>query len=166
MTNPVAIAVSASNGVPRKRSVNKVNKAFILADKCIGCGECLTVCRYDSVKYNWGIESEQIQKSMVEHAWGVIKHKTAKCIYINVLVGMTEDCDCFAVDQPKKIPDLGILVSTDPVAIDKATLDLTMQANGKSLAELSYENLNPLIQLEHAVKLGMGTMEYELVTVS
>ena len=137
-------------------------KAEIIMDKCIGCGECLTVCRYDAIEYNWEADSGVLQKKMVEHALGVVKGKEDKCFYINVLVNMTRDCDCYGIDQPKFIPDIGILASADPVAIDKATLDLTTQADGKSLAEKSYKNLDAMVQLQHAVKLGMGTLEYEL----
>jgi uncharacterized Fe-S center protein len=137
-------------------------KAFIDESKCIGCGECLAVCRYDAIQYNWGTESEPLQKRMVEHAYGAVKNKPGKCFYLNVLVDMTHDCDCFDIDQPKLIPDIGILGSFDPVAVDKATLDLTAQANGVSLSHQTYPELNPLVQLEYAAKLGMGSMEYEL----
>lgn len=150
---------------PAEAIVEQRKKAYIIPEKCIGCGECLTVCRNDAVKYNWGIQSETLQKSMVEHALGVIKDKTEKCFYFNVLVGMTADCDCYGVNQPKIMPDLGIIASRDPVAIDKATLDLTEQAQGNSLAQLSHRHLDPFIQLKHAVKLGMGRLEYELVRV-
>jgi uncharacterized Fe-S center protein len=139
--------------------------ARIIEAKCIGCGECLTICRYDAINYDWGIESEPLQKRMVEHAKGVIKDKAGKCFYINVLVGMTEECDCFNTNQSKLIPDLGILASYDPVAIDKATLDLTEQAQGRSLSKLSHPHLDPMIQLNHGVKLGMGSLQYELVRV-
>jgi len=102
---------------------------------------------------------------MAEHAYGVIKGKEDKCVYLNVLVNMTGDCDCYDINQSKIIPDLGILISRDPVAIDKATLDLTREANSKSLAEISYPELDPKHQLEHGAKLGMGSLEYELINV-
>lgn len=150
---------------PQGAIVEASQKAKIILEKCIGCGECFTVCRYDAIEYDWGVESEILQKRMVEHAYGVVKGKEDKCYYINVLVDMTQDCDCFNVNQPKFIPDIGILASQDPVALDKATLDLTTKANRKNIAEMAYLNLNPLIQLEHGVKMGMGSMEYELVQI-
>jgi len=151
---------------PRGAIKERDQKAFIQADKCDGCGECLTLCRYNAIKYNWGVDSAVLQIKMAEHAYGVVKHKQDKCFFINVLVGMTADCDCYRGKQRKLIPDLGILASYDPVAIDKATLDLTEKANGRSLVSLAHENIDPLLQLNHAVKLGMGSMEYELVTVA
>jgi uncharacterized Fe-S center protein len=140
-------------------------KAKILPEKCVGCAECFTVCRYDAIEYNWGVGSETLQKRMAEHAYGVIKGKKDKCFYINVLVNMTTDCDCMNIDQPKCIPDIGILAGRDPVAIDKATVDLINQANNPKRIKEMFQGLNPLIQIQHAAKIGMGKMEYELIKV-
>ena len=150
---------------PQAAITEKDGKAFILAEKCIGCGECLAVCRFDAVKYDWNAESSFTQKSMAEHAYGIVKGKKEKCLFINVLVDMTHDCDCFSVKQEKMIPDIGILASFDPVAVDKVTLDLTAKAHGKTLPELAYAHLDAMIQLRHAAKVGMGSLEYELVEI-
>jgi len=150
---------------PQEAIVEKDGKAFILAEKCIGCGECIAVCRFDAVNYDWNAESAVTQKSMAEHAYGILKGKKGKCLFINVLVDMTKDCDCFNVIQKKLIPDIGILASFDPVAVDKATLDLTEKAHGKTLAEMSHARLDGMIQLRHAAKIGMGSLEYELLEV-
>ncbi len=151
---------------PKAAIIEKDGKAFIGTEKCIGCGECLAVCRYDAVEYDWNAESGFMQKSMAEHAYGAVKDKRDKCFYFNVMIDMTKDCDCFNVEQHKLIPDIGILASADPVAIDMATLDLTARAHGKTLAEMSYSHHNAMIQIEHAAKIGMGSIEYELVTIS
>jgi uncharacterized Fe-S center protein len=139
-------------------------KAFINADKCVGCGECLAVCQFDAVKFNWGAESADIQKQMAEHAYGVVKGKEEKCFYFSVLVNMTQDCDCMGIVQEKIIPDIGILASKDPVAIDEATLDMTIN-NGKDLVNLSYDHLDGRTQLEHAEKIGLGSRKYEIVEI-
>ena len=149
----------------RAFDIEKDAKAYIIAEKCIGCGECLAVCRFDAVKYDWDAESGYMQRSMAEHAYGIVKDKAGKVMYFNVMIDMTKDCDCFSVEQTKCIPDIGILASTDPVAIDKATLDLTAQFHGRTLAEMSYAHHNALIQVEHAAKIGMGSLDYELITV-
>ena len=148
---------------PQDAIVEKEGKAYIMTEKCIGCGECLAVCRFDAVRYDWGAESGFMQRSMAEHAYGAIKDKPGKCFYFNVLIDMTKDCDCFNVNQHKLIPDIGILASSDPVAIDKATLDLTTKAHGKSLAEMSYAHHDAMIQIAHAAKIGMGSLEYTLI---
>lgn len=150
---------------PEEAISEQAGKAFILSEKCIGCGECLAMCRFDAIKYDWNVESAYLQQSIAEHAYGVVKDKVGKALYINVLVDMTKDCDCFDIKQEKLIPDIGLLLSTDPVAIDKATLDLTAQAYGQDLAKLSYEHHDGMIQLEHGVKIGLGSLEYELITV-
>ncbi|KUK10951.1 MAG: 4Fe-4S ferredoxin, iron-sulfur binding domain protein [Clostridia bacterium 41_269] len=141
------------------------SSAFINSEKCIGCGECLAVCRFGAVEYNFGRDSVIVQKEMAEHAYGVIKGKEDKCFFINVLVNMTKDCDCLDKKQEKIISDIGILGSFDPVAIDKATLDLTAEANKRNLAEVSYGKLNAMHQLEHAARIGMGSLEYTLVEI-
>lgn len=150
---------------PENAIVEQNGKAYITSEKCIGCGECLAVCRFDAVKYDWNAESGYMQRSMAEHAYGVVKEKQGKIMCFNVLIDMTKDCDCFSVKQTKMIADIGILVSSDPVAVDMATLDLTAKAHGKTLAEMAYAHHDALIQVEHAAKIGMGTMEYELITV-
>ena len=153
------------NWCPQEAIIEKEGKAFIIAEKCIGCGECLVVCRFDAVGYDWDAESSYMQRSMAEHAYGVVKQKVGKCFFFNVLVNMTKDCDCYNVKQEKMIPDIGILASADPVAIDMATLDLTAKANGQHLGAMAYANLDSMVQLRHAAKIGMGSLEYELITV-
>jgi uncharacterized Fe-S center protein len=150
---------------PRSAIIQEGGKALIIIDQCIGCGECLAVCRYNAIKYDFATESGIMQKSMAEYALGVVQGKEEKCFYFNLLVDMTKDCDCFGTDQEKIIKDMGILASKDPVAIDRATLDLTLKANGKSLAELSYSHLDPLVQIAHGEKIGLGSQDYRLVTL-
>ena len=150
---------------PQDAIIEQDGKAFILTEKCIGCGECLAVCRFVSVKYDWNAESGFTQKSMAEHAYGIVKNKAGKSIFINVLIDMTNDCDCFSVNQEKCIPDIGIVASFDPVAVDQASLDLTAAQHGKTLAELAHAHNDATIQIRHAAKVGMGSLDYELITV-
>ncbi len=150
---------------PEGAIIEQDGKAFILKETCIGCGECLAVCKFEAVKYNWAAGSDRLQKRMAEHAYGAVKDKPGKCFYFNVLIDMTEGCDCYNTKQKKCIPDVGILASSDPVAIDKATLDLTEQRNTQSLATIAFSHLDPMIQLRHAEKIGMGSVEYTLVEV-
>ncbi len=150
---------------PQDAIIEKGGKSFILIEKCIGCGECLAVCRFGAVKYDWGRESASLQRSMAEHALGTLKDKKGTAFFFNCLIDMTRDCDCMGSKQKKLIPDLGILASEDPVAIDKASLDFTKKVHGKDIAKLSYSHLDPMIQLHHAESIGLGSLEYELVKV-
>jgi len=142
-------------------------KAHINQDKCISCAECLAVCRFNAVKYNWGEEDEVLQKSMAEHALGVLKTKEGKAAFFNFLISVTKDCDCFSTaDMRKIVKDIGIVASTDPVAVDKAALDLVETRGGKKLAQLiENDKLDPLYQMEHAERIGLGSIDYELIEV-
>ena len=141
------------------------DSSWIDPERCIGCGECLAVCRHGAVKFDYRVQSEPLQKSIAEHAAAVVRHFGAKAAFVNALVNMTRDCDCFNKVQEKIMPDLGMLASSDIVAVDQATLDLTAEAQGKNLAALAYSVLNPAIQIAHAEKLGLGRRHYRLVEV-
>lgn len=152
---------------PKNAIIQAEKSAHIDPDKCIGCGECMTLCRFDAIDWNWGVDSVTMQKSMVEHAYGVIKDKPGKCFFINVMVGMTANCDCIARNQGKLMPDLGILGSYDPLAVDVATMDVTAGADtkGRSLPEIAARKVDAQAQLLHAARLGLGSMEYELIRI-
>lgn len=137
--------------------------AVIASKKCIGCGECLAMCRFDAVKYNWGTTYDDLQKKIVEHAMGVCSLFPGKGLYINILTRISKDCDCLGHTFEKITPDIGILVSRDPVALDAASLDLVERRAGKSISQMAYDIPNR-VQLEHAKELGFGTTEYELVS--
>jgi uncharacterized Fe-S center protein len=147
---------------PEDAIIDKEGKAFILEEKCIGCGECLSVCNFDAVRYNFGVGSADLQKRVAEHALGVVLNKRQRCLFINFLIDMTKGCDCFGSRQERNMPDVGILASSDPVAIDQATLDLTARRHGQSLAKRSEPGLDASIQLAHAERIGLGSRSYEL----
>jgi len=151
---------------PEGAIIEKDGKAFIIEEKCIGCGECLSVCRFDAVEYNWGVESAELQRRTVEHAFGVTIGKRGKLFCLNFLTDMTKECDCMAKTQEPILPDVGILASVDPIAIDQATLDLTREKAGKDLSTASYPNLDGTIQLAHGESIGMGRRKYTLVRVN
>ncbi|MHC4482955.1 MAG: DUF362 domain-containing protein, partial [Planctomycetota bacterium] len=134
-------------------------------DKCISCAECIAVCRFDAVKCNWGSECEVLQKNIAEHALGVLKGKQNKAAFFNFLISVTKDCDCFDTPNlPKIVDDIGILASADPVAVDKAALDLVEEKAGRKLPELlKNSKLNPHYQLEHAEQIGLGSADYQLI---
>ncbi len=147
---------------PEDAIVEEEEKAFILKDSCIGCGECVAVCRFDAVKYNWGMESAQMERHIAEHALGAIQHMRSKCLFVNVAMNMTRDCDCMGYKQTKLIPDLGVFVSDDPVAVDQACMDAVRKAHGRDLAQLAYPELDGQVQLEHGEKIGLGSRTYRL----
>ncbi|MCX6578936.1 MAG: DUF362 domain-containing protein [Candidatus Aminicenantes bacterium] len=140
------------------------DKSRIDSKKCIGCGECLAVCRFDAVVYNWGATYDDVQQKVVEHAMGVAAACKGKIMYINFLNRITKDCDCMQNQYEKIVPDVGVLVSFDPVAIDAASLDLVEQKLGGKLSKAAF-NVPSRGQLDHARKLGFGNPDYELIEV-
>ena len=136
--------------------------ALIHDDKCIGCGECLTVCRFSAVKFNWKTSGAELQKKIAEHALGAVQNKRDKTAYLNFLINITKDCDCFGRAQDPVIPDIGILAGTDPVAVDQASLDMIQQRSNRSMADLSYPDTDATVQLQHAEKIALGERRYQL----
>lgn len=143
-------------------------QAHIDKDKCIGCAECVAVCRFDAVTYDWQQENAVLQKSVAEHALGVMKGKEGRAAFFNFAISVTKDCDCFGeADLPKMVDDIGILASTDPVAVDQAAIDLVEAEGGQSVpALIGNHKLDWHHQIEHAVKIGLGRAEYELIEVN
>jgi uncharacterized protein len=131
--------------------------------KCIGCAECLTVCRFDAIGYNWSATYEQLQCKIVEHAWGVANSKPGKVLYINFLNRISKDCDCMGVFK-KISPDIGVLIASDPVAIDAASLDLVEQKTGQSFARIAYD-IPYRMQIDYARKIDFGNPDYQLVQI-
>ncbi|EKD40034.1 MAG: 4Fe-4S ferredoxin, iron-sulfur binding protein [uncultured bacterium] len=130
--------------------------------RCIGCGECLAMCRFDAVKFDWGATYEELQKKVVEHAMGTCSLFRGKSLFINVLTRISKDCDCMGHTFKKITPDIGILVSRDPVALDAASLDLVEKRAGKTLAQLAHD-IPYRFQLDYAGELQFGSQDYELV---
>jgi len=142
-------------------------KARIDQAKCIGCAECMAHCRFGAVKCNWGQETEELQENIAEYALGVLVGKENKAVFFNFLLSVTEDCDCF--DTPNMhtiVDDIGIAASTDPVAVDKAALDMIEKTTGRKLQKLlKNKRLNPSFQIEHAERIGLGSNNHELIEI-
>ncbi len=147
--------VGAISFVEKKAEINK--------SICIGCGECLAVCRFDAVNYNWAETYVNIQQKIVEHAMGVAETKKGKAIYINFLNRISKDCDCMG-DYHKITPDIGVLISYDPVAVDAASLHLVEEYSGNVLSKMAYD-IPYKDQIDYSRELGFGNPDFELVTI-
>lgn len=105
---------------------------------------------------------------MADAALSVTRHFGENALYVNVMKNMSVDCDCCAVAEDPCIKDIGVLVSTDPVAIDQACIDLVYAATddpGQRHFLDRVESLNGVHTIEAAAALGIGTREYELIEV-
>ena len=105
---------------------------------------------------------------MVEGGCGITHHFGKRIVYINVLRNISVDCDCAGTSAAApKIPDLGILASTDLLAIEQASIDMVFQLPAKQNHDLveRIASRSGLCQLEYMRLLGMGNSDYELMTV-
>lgn len=115
---------------------------------------------------NWGDPTqEQFLESMAEAAKAVADHCGEKIIYISVMNNLSVDCDCDSSPEDPKMGDIGILASLDPVALDKACVDLVYAStdHGKIHLVERMESRKGVHTLVHAEKIGMGSQKYELV---
>ena len=115
----------------------------------------------------WTAEHDAFLESMADAAGSVVEHFKGRLVYVNVMKNMSVDCDCCAVAEDPCIADIGILVSTDPIAIDQACVDLVYACSdpGKPHLIERIESRNGIHTIEAAAALGYGTREYTLVEV-
>ncbi|MFA4987014.1 MAG: DUF362 domain-containing protein [Candidatus Brocadiia bacterium] len=132
---------------------------------CIGCGECLTVCPEMAVEFSWKQESRVMQEKMAEVALATRKVLHGRIVYFNVLTQVTKDCDCIDRKQKPVGPDVGIMASSDPVALDRASLDAFKAGAGMPLHELSYPKIDGEEIFPYAAKMGLGSSAYTLEEV-
>jgi len=147
---------------PTKAIIQEEGRAVILEDKCIGCGECLVICTVGAVKMKWDADSRRVQEKMTEYAFSVNQKFEGKIGFINFLTQVTKDCDCMATEEPDIIEDIGVLASEDPVAVDRASVDLVNGRSGKDLLRENYD-LDWSIQLSYGEMIGLGSQKYRLV---
>ena len=115
---------------------------------------------------------------MVEYAYGVAHVKKGKIGYMNFLIRITPDCDCFPFSDTPIVPDIGILASKDPVAIDAASYDLVNRQTGFTDSLLTTHHLqgedkftgvhaqtDGYRQIRYAEEIGMGSSAYDLIVI-
>ena len=115
----------------------------------------------------WTADHDLFLESMADAAKSIVDYFRGNIIYINVMKNMSVDCDCCAVAEDPKIADIGMLISTDPVAIDKACVDLVYNSTdpGKKHLIERIESRNGVHTIDAAVKLNIGNDEYELIEI-
>ena len=118
-------------------------------------------------KQIWTADHDSFLESMADAASSVVDYFQGNAVYINVMKNMSVDCDCCAVAEDPCLADMGVLASTDPVAIDQACIDLVYGCDdpGKAHFLERVESRNGVHTIESAAALGIGSREYELVEV-
>lgn len=115
----------------------------------------------------WTADHDSFLEAMADAAGSVVNYFHGNLVYINVMKNMSVDCDCCAVAEDPCIADIGILASTDPIAIDQACIDLVYACSdpGKPHLVERIESRNGVHTIEAAAALGYGTREYDLIEV-
>jgi len=159
--------------------LNKNKKAEIDYDKCVGCGQCVAVCQFEAAQPVWNSSTDVLNYKIAEYTLAVLKGKPN--FHINFIMDVSPNCDCWGYNDTAIIPNIGIAASFDPVAVDKASVDLVNAscANVNSALDvkksgdlqntdkfkLVHPNTDWEEGLRHAEKIGLGSMKYELVKV-
>ena len=115
----------------------------------------------------WGGDQTDFTESMAEAGKAVSDYlgNGERIIYINVMNRLSVDCDCDGNPAEPDIHDIGILASSDPVALDQACIDLVYQAEGNASLVKRIESRNGIHTLEHAEEIGLGSRTYNLVSI-
>lgn len=145
------------------RDAIKVDKRWnIDYGKCFGCERCVESCPHDALKW----KGEDFDLMLAAGSCACLNkfdsnNKLKNKIFVNVLVDISKHCDCASNAGPIISPDIGIVISDDPVAIDNASIDLIKEFTGKSLKEI--QGVDPKRHVRYGEVLGMGEMKYELI---
>lgn len=148
-------------------------------ERCSGCAECIAVCEPGALRLQWNATPDAIQEKMVEVAAGVVAGKAGKTAYLDFVIEVTPDCDCFPWSDNPIVNNVGVLASLDPVAIDAAAVDLINAEPGLPGSRLGEAALRPgtdklrdlypevdwTRQLDHGAEIGLGQRAYTLVEV-
>ncbi len=151
-------------------------KCIIDYDRCVGCGRCIGMCPMDAIKVPFDASCDMLNCKIAEYTWAVIKDKPN--FHISLVIDVSPNCDCHNENDLPITPDVGMFASFDPVALDVACADAVNKQPiipGSVLDEVKaghedhFKNTHPdtnwQVCIEHAVKLGIGTKEYELIEV-
>jgi uncharacterized protein len=139
--------------------------AVLDEDTCTGCGECLAHCRSGAISFRWDTAPSALQEKMVEHALGAVRALKGRLVCLLGLVNLTQHCDCWGAGSPRIASDIGFALSTDPVALDQAALDLVKAGTGRALDRLAWPKIDGTVQLSYGESLGLGRRDYRMIEV-
>ena len=102
------------------------HKAKIDHDKCVGCGRCLAVCPKDAISADYADSVAMLNYKMAEYSLAVCQNRP--CFHVSLICDVSPNCDCHPENDIPILPNIGMLASFDPVALDQACADLCNQA--------------------------------------
>lgn len=157
-------------------SFNENHKAQIDHNKCVGCGRCIGACNFDAVKAMGDETNDILNCKIAEYSYAVLKERPH--FHVSLVVDVSPYCDCHSENDVPIVPNVGMFASFDPVALDAACVDAVNKQpiyKGSMLSEKPqnyndhFTNTHPDTNwkscIEHAVKIGLGNKEYELITI-
>lgn len=153
-------------------------KASIDEGACVGCGRCLSACPFDAIEPMYDESFEVLNRKVVEYAMAAVEGKPH--FHITVICDVSPYCDCHGENDVPVVPNVGMLASFDPVALDKACIDLVQRqqmipgsllwenSGGRKPADL-FKCVQPPTcwqsTFDHAARMGFGSSDYEIVEV-
>jgi uncharacterized Fe-S center protein len=160
-------------------TLNKRKKAEIDPAKCTGCGQCIAVCQYDAARVVWNNAAAITCYKVAEYTMAALKDKPH--FHNGFIMDVSPDCDCWSCNDAPIVPNIGMAASFDPVALDKACADMVTAAaantgsrlnvheHGMLQGEDKFKLIHPKTDwragLAHAEKIGLGSMQYELIQI-
>ncbi|MCL2294959.1 MAG: DUF362 domain-containing protein [Spirochaetes bacterium] len=152
-------------------------KAHIIGEICTGCGQCIAVCNNKAVRIGRNKDVNIVINKIAEYSYAVLKDK--KHFHITFIMDVSPNCDCWSHNDAPIVPNIGVLASFDPVAIDLAAVDLVNAAPGISGSLLDKAGCKPgedkflalypksdwRAGIEYAASLGLGNCKYKLIKV-
>lgn len=159
-------------------ALDEENKIIVNDQKCVGCANCLLACKNDALDINWKIDIKLFLERLVEYCAAFIYSLKKPILHINFVINISPVCDCVGFSDASICPDIGVLASFDPVALDQASLDLVNNSvainigqykNQPKPGEDKFKAVHPKTQgeycLEYAEKLGLGYRKYQITEI-
>ncbi|MCI8723017.1 MAG: DUF362 domain-containing protein [Ruminococcus sp.] len=158
------------------RKVMTINEAH-----CVGCGRCIGACNFDAIHFGQDAAVKELNCRMAEYTKAVVAGRDN--FHISLVCDISPNCDCHSGNDAPILPDIGMFASFDPLALDQACVDACLRQTPLPNSQLTeqmaghdfhdhhdhFENTTPNSEyktcLAHAEKIGLGTKEYELITV-
>lgn len=149
------ILCGTCENVCEQKAIKVTDKWTVIPGRCVGCGECFKACPEKAIDY----KEESLNHMLAYAAKAATKHMK-KILYVNVMLKITEKCDCASNALPIICEDIGILVSDDMLAIDKASIDMIEEKMNKTFEEI--HSVDPLEQIITGEKIGLGSSKYSV----
>ena len=140
-------------------------KATIDYTRCVGCGQCIAMCQYNAAVPGADDTTERLNYKIAEYTQAVLKDKPH--FHVSFIVDVSPECDCWNHNDAPIVPNIGILASFDPVALDRACLDLVYASQDKGRDHLveRIESRNGVLTVDAAEALGIGSTDYTLINI-